>query len=743
VRRPIEPKTWDIVISCFEPLSDVTGGIGSYSRLLLLLLSEDSRFPNILAICSSEPSAEVLALCPNVQFVIAPVANSINDVPLQYIGDVHFQYSFGVSQLLGLLYEQGHRFRLIEFPDYGIEGYFTIKNRRHGRLEVDNIAVRLHSPHLMLWEDNQRPLHEYSAHCTYIMSAELYCYEFADIILYGADAMLSRIESLCHKFGVEITSRSHKLHHPFGTREGYASLAKTTKSVPKPTQCRVISYVGRLENRKGISLFFKTICSSIDCVQFIRQNRILFRLIGKDLDSGAGRTNGEIIRHMIRVAGLAEHVEFVGNIAPRTLFESFLPASHAFVFPSIFENYPNALIETLHLGLPTLVSDRGGMPEVAKDFDNVIAYDPLSHNAGRDILCFLKEVDRANTLLQSKEIAADRYEKRAAEINKAMLAGYREILRYPASRPLEITANATVGFVIPYYNNSEHIEECLNSIFAINSEIAEILIVDDCSREEEYRHLEEIVGQYNNRVKIMRTEKNSGPSCARNLGARNLGEVDYIQFLDADDMIEPGGFVATKSVLDHLKDVDMVYGIQRAFGDANHYWLPRDSNALQVLEENIAHSAVLIRRSAFELLRGYQPDMRYHFEDWEFYIRYCLHNFKSEVVLVPTQIYRVKAKSRTNENQELLRDSRAKSIEHGIFSVHGNMMGNDYKIWFALAMYASKYMLGDAYKAELSTKEAVRQIRHRAKSEISGLRLLALKISLSLVKKLASSPEKI
>lgn len=90
------------------------------------------------------------------------------------------------------------------------------------------------------------------------------------------------------------------------------------------------------------------------------------------------------------------------------------------------------------------------------------------------------------------------------------------------------------SIVIPFFNDSKNLETLKITLndYVYNSEV-EIIIVDDCSKDEEYKKILEEFEEYDN-IHIYRNEVNSGPSASRMNGvAKSTG--DYIFFLDSDD----------------------------------------------------------------------------------------------------------------------------------------------------------------------------------------------------------------
>ena len=88
-----------------------------------------------------------------------------------------------------------------------------------------------------------------------------------------------------------------------------------------------------------------------------------------------------------------------------------------------------------------------------------------------------------------------------------------------------------ISVIIPVYNAEATIKRCVNSIVT-NEARVEIICVDDGSKDQSYKVLQEIANQ-DNRVVILR-QNNSGAGEARNAGLR-YAQGDYIMFCDADD----------------------------------------------------------------------------------------------------------------------------------------------------------------------------------------------------------------
>ena len=97
-----------------------------------------------------------------------------------------------------------------------------------------------------------------------------------------------------------------------------------------------------------------------------------------------------------------------------------------------------------------------------------------------------------------------------------------------------MTTKPLVSILIPAYNSEEWITDTLRSALAQSWERKEIIIVDDGSRD----RTAEVARQFaSNQVKVV-TKENGGAAAARN-HALQLSQGDYIQWLDADDLLAP------------------------------------------------------------------------------------------------------------------------------------------------------------------------------------------------------------
>lgn len=94
-----------------------------------------------------------------------------------------------------------------------------------------------------------------------------------------------------------------------------------------------------------------------------------------------------------------------------------------------------------------------------------------------------------------------------------------------------------VSVIMPAYNAVSYLEESVNSLKNQGFQDWELLLVDDCSKDDTVS-LAKKIAKTDSRIQVIQKEKNSGSADTRNTGIK-LAKGEYIAFLDADDLWEP------------------------------------------------------------------------------------------------------------------------------------------------------------------------------------------------------------
>lgn len=110
-----------------------------------------------------------------------------------------------------------------------------------------------------------------------------------------------------------------------------------------------------------------------------------------------------------------------------------------------------------------------------------------------------------------------------------------------------------LSVIIPYHNARQWLPATLQSVVVQRWERMEVILVDDGSSDDGVREMAKMHPE----LRVVRTA-NQGPSRARNVGT-SLARGRYLQYLDADDLLEPGKLATQVAVLED-SGADVAYG---------------------------------------------------------------------------------------------------------------------------------------------------------------------------------------
>ncbi len=197
-----------------------------------------------------------------------------------------------------------------------------------------------------------------------------------------------------------------------------------------------------------------------------------------------------------------------------------------------------------------------------------------------------------------------------------------------------------VSVIIPCHNYAHLLGETLESVRAQTLPEWECLVVDDGSSD----GTAELVASFRARDErfVLVERENAGVSAARNAGiARARGE--FLQFLDADDLIEADKLRVHSDLLRGNPEWALVYGDARFFDSSDAPWPPESRLRLGMLPDSpermprvsseqtdvmapllrqniMVVSAPLVRRDWVRRAGGFVAGFN-HNEDWDLWLR--------------------------------------------------------------------------------------------------------------------------
>lgn len=95
--------------------------------------------------------------------------------------------------------------------------------------------------------------------------------------------------------------------------------------------------------------------------------------------------------------------------------------------------------------------------------------------------------------------------------------------------------NYKISIIVPVYNSSEYLEQCIDSILLQTYENLELLLIDDESKDESGAICDRYAAE-DGRIKVIH-QKNGGCTAASLTGIREASG-DYYMFIDSDDYVE-------------------------------------------------------------------------------------------------------------------------------------------------------------------------------------------------------------
>ncbi|GAB1309291.1 hypothetical protein KH5_19740 [Urechidicola sp. KH5] len=226
-----------------------------------------------------------------------------------------------------------------------------------------------------------------------------------------------------------------------------------------------------------------------------------------------------------------------------------------------------------------------------------------------------------------------------------------------------------ISIIVPCYNQSEYLKESLTSVLEQNYNNWECIIVNDGSTDAS----EEIANLWvekDSRFKYI-SIKNGGLSNARNLGIA-AAKSNYILPLDADDKISKDYVQLALKAFECDNQLKVVYCKAKKFGMVNELWNLAPFSLKSLATTNMIFCSAIFRKADWKSIGGYDINMLYGLEDWEFWISLLKNGGKVKQLDEIGFYYRIKESSMITNLTEDKRQHLYNyvSIKHADFYVN-------------------------------------------------------------------------
>lgn len=256
-----------------------------------------------------------------------------------------------------------------------------------------------------------------------------------------------------------------------------------------------------------------------------------------------------------------------------------------------------------------------------------------------------------------------------------------------------------ISVIIPTYNRMDHLKECIDSILLQTYSNFELIVVDDCSKE----NVEAVIKSYNDcRIKLLKNQKNSGAGYSRKHGYSHVtGE--YVIFCDDDDYYVDNAFFENAINIFENSEINLIC--------CNSYVKYEKENKIEFSKLNFDNMvdtqeylkkfhveykkpnstfSTIFRKSVLDKSNLKEMNM---VNDASIYLRALIVDGKVGVYENPVGIYRIHSK---NISFNIKADFLIKNLEEKkyVYEIIKNRNWDNYDVWFEKqVMLTCKYFI--------------------------------------------------
>lgn len=254
-----------------------------------------------------------------------------------------------------------------------------------------------------------------------------------------------------------------------------------------------------------------------------------------------------------------------------------------------------------------------------------------------------------------------------------------------------------ISVIVPCYNQGEYLSEALESVINQTYSNWECIIIDDGSTDNSYS-IAQKWSEIDSRFILLKKE-NGGLSDARNYGIERAQGV-WILPLDADDKICPYYLDYAEKEIKKDESIDIIYCRAGFFGETTGEWSLIDFDFTKMLSENQIFCSAIFKKSEWYRVGGYDINMIFGFEDWDFWINILkLKNPKIVKLNYIGFLYRKKSQSMTTEMIKF--KERIRMMHNYIYHKHEDIYYDHFGSFQDLALEYTKVNGSNKYFIKL------------------------------------------
>lgn len=155
-----------------------------------------------------------------------------------------------------------------------------------------------------------------------------------------------------------------------------------------------------------------------------------------------------------------------------------------------------------------------------------------------------------------------------------------------------------LSIIITFYNNEEHILDCIESIKKQRNQNFDLIIVDDGSTDSSANLIKDSISDYDKNITYIKLEYNSGHAYARNKGLEKVN-TQYLMFLDADDQLAS---YAVEYYLSKVNGLDGLIAPIHKFAINKPQYVDKDKIRIEYLSQKSNPNSFLRKNTACNIL---------------------------------------------------------------------------------------------------------------------------------------------
>ena len=586
------------------------GGIGTACYHFARLLARDGHAVTILFTIDLSPCR--LAHWRNTYARMGVKFLSLQDMP-PVTHPVHLSHWYLERSWRVFKYLERKSYSVVHFQDWHANGFWSIKAKRLGlAFDQTTLTVTTHSP--TKWQDDgMQWFGPEPIGTAQLVWVEYYAIEHCDVLLSPTRYMLGWLSGQ----GVHLPEAVILTPYPYteNTRENGTIDVDNDHLI----------FFGRLETRKGVHVFAEALR------RLQRDGGPLPRTVsflGTPVTVN-GRPAAEYL-DALRVDLAAFEVRVISNLDHRGALEYIEQSRGLVVIPSLVDNCPYVVIESIENHIPFLAARTGGIPDMV---DPRATFEPTPA-ALAERLAARHRIDHTNMHHPYSVREAARIWRDLHHEGRPLSGRYRGSPKAPS----DFGHSPRVSICIPFFEDERYLATLMEVLANQSYPDIEIVVVNDGSGPDASREFDRVAAERREpRFRFLTTE-NRGPGAARNAAA-GAATGELLLFLDADELPKAGDCVDALVRALHRSGADCltcpydIVGADRLLPteqDVTSTYRPWGACLEAGFVENVlGDSAMILSRSVFTQVDGF-PTKRPSWEAHEFLLRLCFQGFTLE-----------------------------------------------------------------------------------------------------------------